>query len=201
MFSKTIDSKAPIHPLLESRWSGIAYDPDRAVQRQDLISLMEAARWSPSCFGDQPWRYLIFDRFQDEASWLKALACLSEKNQSWAGKAPVLLITCHDTVFSRNDKANAHGRYDTGAASMSICVQASALGLMTHQMAGFSADQARESFAIPERYLPVAMMAIGYQLPPDKVPEAFREKEFSNRARNPLSQNFFLGQWGKGLEA
>jgi nitroreductase len=200
MFSKPIDCKSPIHPLLASRWSGVAYDGDRPIQQEDIVSLMEAARWSPSCFGDQPWRFLVFDRFQDPDSWALALACLVDKNQAWARQAPVLLITCHDTLFTHNDKPNPLASYDTGAAAMSLCVQASALGLMTHQMAGFSADQARQTFSIPERYKPVAMITVGYQVAPEQVPESVKEREFAGRSRKPLAHNFFMGSWDKGLE-
>lgn len=199
MFEKTIDTCAPIHELIARRWSGVAFDASRQVPHEHLLSLMEAARWAPSSFGDQPWRYLICDRYREEAAWNKAFECLSPGNQTWAAQAPVLLVTCCDTLFTHNGTPNVHGEYDSGAASLSLCLQAAALGLMTHQMAGFSREKARELFAIPERCKPIAMMALGYQLPRDRIPEQFREKEFKPRQRKPLEERFFLGEWGKGL--
>lgn len=199
MIHKSIDVSATIQPLLAQRYSGVAYDPARPVNPSELRTLAEAARWSPSCFGDQPWRYLICNRSDNSQAWDKAFACLSEGNQPWCRYAPVLVVICHDTLFVHNDKPNPHAPYDTGAASMSLCVQATALGLMTHQMAGFSADKARELFAIPARYKPIAMMTIGYQLDEAQVPEQFREREFKARARAPLGSRFFAGEWNKGL--
>lgn len=199
MIPKPIDVSAPIHPDLAYRYSGVSYDSTRPVAEADLRALAEAARWAPSCFGDQPWRYLICSKTHKPEAWDKAFACLNEKNQEWCRHAPVLVVVCHDTLFVHNDKPNAHAAYDTGAASMSLCIQATALGLMTHQMAGYSADKARELFAIPERYKAIAMMSVGYQLPEEKLPEQFRERELKPRARSPLDSRFFGGEWGKGL--
>lgn len=199
MFEKAADISAPVHDLIMSRWSGVSYDPDRLVGNDDLRSLAEAGRWAPSCFGDQPWRVIFCSKSADETAWLKAFDCLGEGNQPWCKHAPVLAIICADTRFSKNDKPNGWGAYDTGAAALSICLQAAHLGLMTHQMAGFIPDKALTAFAIPERYKPMAMMSIGYQLPKDRLPETFRERELKPRARNPLGDNFFLGDWGKGL--
>ncbi len=199
MINKSIDVSAPIQPLLAQRYSGVSYNPNRTVGKAELRALVEAGRWAPSCFGDQPWRFLICSKSDNRAAWDKAFACLGEGNQPWCQHAPVLIISCCDTQFVHNDKPNAYGPYDTGAAALSICLQAGALGLMTHQMAGFSADKARELFAIPERYKPLAMMTVGYQLDEDKLPEAFKARELKPRARSPLESRFFGGEWGKGL--
>lgn len=199
MINKSIDVSAPIQPLLAQRYSGVSYDPARPVSQADLRTLTEAARWSPSCFGDQPWRFLICSKTDNRDAWDKAFACLGEGNQPWCQHAPVLVVICHDTQFVHNDKPNAHAAYDTGAASMSMCIQATALGLMTHQMAGFSADKARELFAIPERYKALVMMTIGYQLNEAQLPEQFKARELKPRARSPLESRFFGGVWGQGL--
>jgi len=199
MIKKSIDTSAPIHDLLASRWSGVAYDPSRSVSAADLRKLAEAARWAPSCFGDQPWRFIICSRDEHNEAWQLAFNCLSEGNQPWCQHAPVLIISCTDTLFAHNDKPNAYGPYDTGAAALSICLQATVLGLMTHQMAGFSADKARDAFAIPARYQPLAMMSVGYQLPEAVLPAQLRERELKPRVRSPLASRFFAGSWGEGL--
>lgn len=199
MFDKTIDTQAPLQELLAQRWSGVAYDPQRDIAAQDVLSLAEAARWAPSCFGDQPWRFIFCHKSRNPAAWDRAFACLLEGNKPWNANVPLLILTCHDTQFVKNDKPNAYGAYDSGAAAMSICVQATQLGLMTHQMAGFNADAARQAFNIPERYVPKAMMAVGYQLPESEIPEQFRERELASRQRRPLAGSFFDGEWGKGL--
>jgi len=199
MISKAIDTVVPILPVFAARYSGVSYDPERHVSAEQLLALAEAARWAPSCHGDQPWRYLICDKARDPAAWEAAWNCLLEKNQAWCKSAPVLVIVCCDTVLTKTGQPNPFGAYDTGAASVSLCLQAASLGLMTHQMGGFVPDNARATFQIPERFKPLAMMAIGYQLPEAQLPEAFKTRELAARARNPLGQNFFAGAWDKGL--
>lgn len=199
MIKKPIDLSQPIHPLLADRYSGVSFDPGRDIDPATLRALAEAARWSPSCFGDEPWRFLFCSRREDAGAWQQAFDCLAPGNQTWCSSAPVLVLICCDTLFKHNGSPNPFGPYDTGAAAMSLCVEASAHGLMTHQMGGYSAERARELFGIPERFKTLAMMAIGYQLPEARLPEALRERELKPRKRHPLADQFYLGGWGKGL--
>jgi nitroreductase len=199
MLSKDINVSTPIHDLLARRWSGVAYDPARNVNDSDIRALAEAARWAPSCFGDEPWRYIICNKNNNPEAWQQAFDCLLEGNQSWCQHAPVLILTCHDTLLTANDKPNGWGQYDTGAASLSMCLQATHLGLMTHQMAGFITEKATQLFSIPDRYKPIAMMSVGYQLAEDKIPEDFKERETLPRTRKPIGEKFFLNSWGEGI--
>jgi nitroreductase len=199
MFEKKASTQYPINELLAQRWSGRAYDPDKELSEQQIITLLEAARWAPSCFGDEPWRFVVCDRHSHEASWNSVLNCLTEKNQSWAKQAPVLILICASSVFAHNDKPNRWGAYDTGAAAMSLCVQATEMGLMVHQMGGFDADNIRVEFAIPDTFIPIAVMAVGYQLPLAKIPDDMKERELAERKRKPFGDNFFSGKWGKPL--
>ena len=200
MFNKKIETKATIHELIASRWSGRAYDSGKPVSREDIISLIEAARWAPSCYGDQPWRFIVFDKVTNESAWQKALDCLVEGNRAWAKDAPLLLLSCADSTLSQNGKPNRWGQYDTGAATENLCLQAAALGLMVHQMGGYDADKTREMFAIPEQFTPMAMMTVGYQLAEDDIPEDMKEREYGERARNPIEDNFFDGSWDKAIK-
>lgn len=197
MFEKRAETEVAVTELIAQRWSGRAFDPRRGVAREVLIALLEAARWAPSCFGDQPWRYLIWERDAAAADWGRAFDCLSEGNQVWAKHAPVLMLACADSLFARNGKPNRWGQYDTGAASMSLCLQATAMGLMVHQMGGFDKHGIREAFEIPERFECMAMIAVGYQLRPEEIPEDMREREYAARARRPLGESFFERRWGR----
>ena len=199
MFDKKIDTQEKIDDLLAKRWSGRAYDANRPVAHEHIISLLEAARWAPSCYGDEPWRYIVCDKSTNEAAWDKAFSCLAEGNQSWAVNAPVLILALANTIFSNNNNENRWAQYDTGAASMSLCIQASSLGLMVHQMGGFSAEKAAEVFSIPEQYTSMAMMAVGYQLAEDRITGELMARESSARQRNPLTEQFFDGEWGKPI--
>lgn len=199
MFQKPADTQTPILEPLAQRWSGRAYDPARPVERSQLLAVLEAARWAPSCFGYQPWRLLIWNRTEDDGSWQQAFACLSEGNRAWAGQAPLLLLACAETQFA-DGRPNRWAQYDTGAAMMSLSVQATALGLMVHQMGGFDAGRIREQFAIPHTFDCIAMLTLGYQVPRDQIPAELQERELAPRSRRPLGESFFEHRWGAALK-
>jgi len=184
-----------IHELLANRWSGRAYDADQSVSKEQVVSLLEAARWAPSCFGDQPWRYVVCNKADNLQAWQAAFDCLVPGNQGWAVNAPVLLLICADTLFGHNDKPNKWAAYDTGAATENLCLQATALGLMAHQMGGFDADKARTTFKVPERYQILAMVTVGYQASVDSLSGEVKERELAARSRKPLEELFFNGVW------
>ena len=201
MASKVAKTQVPIHELVARRWSGRAFDRDRPLERVQLIALLEAARWAPSCYGDEPWRVIVWDRLQDESLWRKAFECLGEWNQRWVKNAPVLMLTVADSVFEKNGKPNRWGQHDTGAAGENLYLQAAALGLMAHPMGGFDADKARRVFAIPEQFAPMAMIAVGHPAPAEVLEGEYRELELAGRTRKPLGERFFEGGWGTPVSA
>lgn len=201
MLAKKAVTSVPIHELLADRWSPRAYDAKKAVTRDQLRALLEAARWAPSCNGDEPWRYLIWDRTKDAGGWQKAYECLAEGNRKWCKNVPVLMLSCAGSVFGHNGKPNRWAQHDTGMASLSLALQAVALGLIAHQMGGFDAAKARAHFGIPEEYTPMAMIAVGYQASPDVLDEDTRQKELRPRSRKPLAECFFEGAWGSGVQS
>lgn len=188
-------TQQPIHELIANRWSGRAYDASKLVTKDQLVSLLEAARWAPSCFGDQPWRYVVCNKAENLQAWQAAFDCLVPGNQSWAIDAPVLLLICADTLFSHNQKPNKWGPYDTGAATENLCLQAAALGLMAHQMGGFDAEKARTAFKVPEQYHILPMVAVGYQAAIESLSGEVKERELAERSRKPLGELFFNGVW------
>lgn len=193
---KKAQTSAAIHELIARRWSPRAFDKSKPVSRGQVMALLEAARWAPSCYGDEPWRYLLWDRHRDPASWQKAFECLAEGNQVWVKNAPLLLASIAGSQFAHNGKPNRWAQHDTGAASANLVLQAVALGLAAHQMGGFDADKLRETFAIPAGYMPMAMIAVGYQADTDILEEEIKEREFAPRMRKPLGEEFFEGTWG-----
>ncbi|MGH9824295.1 MAG: nitroreductase family protein [Blastocatellia bacterium] len=176
------------------RWSPVAFD-SRPVEREKILTLLEAARWAPSCFNDQPARYLVFDGSDSEALE-KARACLVEGN-AYARKAPVLLISVAHEDFRSNGKPNRWGEHDTGSASENLVLQAAASGLVAHQMAGFDAERARSEFGVPDRFTPMAAIAIGYPYRGnlDELPEKLRDRELKPRSRRPIPEIAFAGKW------
>jgi len=201
MQDRLAQTSKPIHDLLARRWSPRAFDPNRPVSRDQLKVLLEAGRWAPSCNGDEPWRYLIWDKGRDAAGWQKAYDCLSENNKKWVKNVPLLMLSCAGSNFEATGKPNRWTQHDTGAASVSMALQAVAMGLVVHQMGGWDVEKARAAFAIPADYTPMAMIAVGYQTSADILDEETKAKELRPRARKPIAERFFEGGWGKGFAA
>jgi nitroreductase len=200
MLEKTAITSVPIHDLMHRRWSPRAYDANRPVTRAQLAALLEAARWSPSCNGVEPWRYLIWDRARDPEGFEKAFDTLSDGNKLWVKNVPLLMLSIASSDPLPPDRPNRYTQHDTGMASMCLALQAVALGLIMHQMAGFNADKARAAFAIPADYTPMAMIALGYQGNTDVLDEETKKKELRERTRKPLGERFFEGGWGKSVQ-
>jgi nitroreductase len=194
---KPAATRVPIHDVIANRWSGRAYDATRPVTREQMLALLEAARWAPSCYGDQPWRFVVWDKNTDAASWQQAYECLVPGNQGWARDAPMLLLVCADTLFNHNGQPNRWAQYDTGAAAVSLCLQAQALGLMAHQMGGFDPGKARALAGVPDQYTLMAMVTVGYAADMAQVSAEARERELAPRSRRELNELFFAGGWGK----
>lgn len=193
------NKSAELHELIGRRWSPRAFDASRPVERDKLISLLEAARWSLSCFNDQPWRFVVGDRYADEKAWQQVFGSLTEKNRLWAGNAPLLIVATAASEFRHNGKSNRWAEYDTGAAAISICLQAGALGLSAHQMGGFDSEAIRKAVGIPDGFTPMAVIAVGYHGSPDDLAGDFRSMETGARKRLPLPENFYAGRWGEGV--
>lgn len=195
MREKPAENQYPIHDLIERRWSPRAFSAQE-VEPEKLLSLLEAARWAASCFNEQPWSFIVATK-ESSDEFEKLLGCLVESNARWAQHAPVLMLSIAKLNFEYNSKPNRHAFHDVGQAAASLTLQATALGLAVHQMAGFSVAKARERFNIPEGYEAVAAIAIGYQNDEESLPEDLREKERAPRARRPLDSFVFTGKWGE----
>lgn len=145
---------------VKTRWSPRAFDPDRPVPEEDLLGVMEAARYAPSCFNEQPWRYNV--AVKGEEDYGKILDVLVEGNREWAANAPVLMIITARKRFARNDKENRWHIFDAGASWGFLSLEANRRGLHTHAMAGFSVSRTREVFDLDEDFSIIAAVAMGY---------------------------------------
>ncbi len=194
-------TQVAINDTIANRWSGRAYDDSQVVSHEQMIAMLEAARWAPSCYGDQPWRFVVLNKNTDPQSWQQAFDCLSPGNQTWAINAPVLLVVCADSLFQHNQQPNRWAQYDTGAAVENLCLQATSMGLMAHQMGGFNADAARQSFIIPEQYTLMAIISIGYPAQIETLEGEVLTRETAQRTRRQLNELFFAGQWGQPVSS
>jgi len=190
---KPAESQSPLHELIRERWSPRAFAV-RPIEPDKVRSLLEAARWAPSSFNGQPWSYLIASKDQPE-EFDRLASCLVDGN-AWAKRAPLLLLAVAATHFAHNGKPNRHAFHDVGLANENLVLQAGAMGLVAHQMAGFLPDRAREVYEIPEGQEPLTMIAVGYPGEVDDLPEPLRARETTPRSRKPLAEMAFSGKWG-----
>lgn len=184
----------PIHELIAQRWSPYAF-ADRPVSDADLRSLFEAARWAASSYNEQPWTYILATK-ADADAFARLHSCLVEGNRGWTAAVPVLAIGCTSLRFARNGQPNPAAIHDLGLASATLTFEATARGLVVHQMIGILPDTARELYRIPEGVQPVTGLAIGYAADPAALPEKYRERDLAPRPRKPLSEFVFGGEWG-----
>jgi len=189
------ETNYPIHELLRRRWSPRAF-ADQPVEREKLLSLLEAVRWAPSCYNEQPWAFLVATTDNPE-EYARLLDCLVEGNQQWARLAPVLMVSLAKLAFDRNQQPNRHAFHDVGLAAENLVVQAMTLGLFVHQMAGIHVDKIREMYALPAGWEPVAGIALGYAGELERLPEKLRQRELAPRERKPLEAFVFEGRFGQ----
>jgi nitroreductase len=184
----------PIHELLRDRWSPRAFG-DALIPAEVLRSLFEAARWAPSSNNEQPWAYIVATR-DDTENFEKILGVLVEFNAAWAKNAAVLAIAVCELAFAASQTPNRNAQYDTGAASALLSIEATARGLAVHQMAGFDPQRAKQVFAIPDGWEPIAAIAIGYPGDPASLSEKLRQRETAPRVRKPIREFVMTGRWG-----
>jgi nitroreductase len=182
---KPAPTDRPIHDLIRRRWSPRAYS-DAPVPREILTTIFEAGRWAPSCYNDQPWRYLVATR--EEPEGLSLAGSLLSDGNAWARVAPVLALSLARPAFAHNGRPNPHAWHDVGAASAYMFLQAIHMGLYFHEMAGFDRVKARQAYAIPEAWEPVAMIAMGYEGSTEHLSEKQKAAETAARTRRPLTE-------------
>ena len=147
----------------------------QSVTDEELLTLFEAARWAPSTYNEQEWRFLYARR--DSSYWPLFFGLLVDANQAWCNNAAVLVVVLARKRFSKNNKPNPVHLFDAGCASENLALQASMMGLVSHGMAGFDFDEARTTLNVPEVFDVAAMFAIGHPGDPDNLPDELRKRE------------------------
>jgi nitroreductase len=193
--NKSSDTQYPIDDLLSKRWSPLAFS-EKSVEPEKLRSVLEAARWAASSYNEQPWSFIVATS-DNQAEFDRLLSCLAEGNQEWAKTAPVLMLSVAKLQFERNGVENRHAFHDVGAAAAQLAMQATALGLFIHQMAGFDVPLSRSLYSIPEGYEPVAAIALGYAGDPQTLSEKLLQRTLAPRTRKPLENFIFTGRWNE----
>ncbi len=179
----------PVQPWIVNRWSPRALSGE-PIRQDELMSLLEAARWAPSSFNGQPWRFFYARR--DTEHWTPYFDLMGEFNQQWASNAAVLIVVVSRTTFEHNEKPAATHSFDTGAAWQNLALQAGAMGLVAHGMQGFDYEKAHQMLRLPEQYAVEAMVAVGRPGRREDLPEDMRKREEPS-GRKPIEQIAFEG--------
>ena len=167
-------SDYPVADLIMNRWSPRAMSGEN-ISQEILLCLFEAARWAPSSFNNQPWRFVYAHR--GTQVWDKLFNLLVPFNQKWAQHAAVLLVLISRDTFEKTGKPSRTSSLDTGSAWENMALQGTAMNLVVHAMEGFSYKKARHTLNVPEGYTVEAMIAIGKPAPATILPKELQERE------------------------
>ncbi len=182
-----------ISELIQRRKSPLAFTKELLTE-EVAQELLEAARWAPSSYNEQPWRF-IYSLSQHTEEYGRLLECINPGNQRWAKHAVLLMLTVARTHFAHNQKPNPHAWHDVGTATGFIFIKATSLNLGVHAIAGFSAEKAKTLFNISEGYEAVAMLAIGTPGINEDLPDDLKIRDSRPRQRKDLAEIGFRGEW------
>lgn len=188
---KKAQTSVPIHPILTDRWSPRSFDPAALISTEDMTALLEAARWAPSSYNFQPWRFIISRR--GDETFQRICEAISGFNQVWAPNASALVAV----VVEQKTEGHIYppiALFDTGLAVSQLTVEAHHRGFIVHQMIGFDKEKMNKSFGISGQRDCIVVLAIGRQGSAENLPEGqARERELLPRERFPLSDLIISG--------
>jgi nitroreductase len=173
-----------IHSLILNRWSPRSMTGEELTD-EVLMSLFGAARWAPSSYNNQPWRFIYAKRNTEH--WDKLFNLLVDANKVWAKNAAALVVVIARKNFEHNEKPTRTYQFDTGAAWENLALEATSKGLAVHGMQGFDYEKARKDLEVPDNFDVMAMIAIGKKGPKDQLPPQLQEREYPND-RKPLKE-------------
>ncbi len=177
-------SKYSINDLLLHRWSPRAMS-GQAVSEEELNTLFEAARWAPSSYNNQPWRFVYAKK--NSIFWDAIFNLMVPSNQQWAKNAGVLIVVVSKNDFEKTGKPSRTHSFDAGAAMENLALQGYAMGLVIHGMEGFNYDKAKEVINLPEGYTVEALFAVGRPGAKEDLPIELQERERASDRKNSES--------------
>jgi len=181
----------PINPLFLNRWSPRSMTGEE-MDDDTIMSLFEAARWAPSSYNNQPWRFIYAKR--NTPYWNKLFDLVAEPNKVWAKNAALIVVVVSNKYFDINGKYSITHQYDAGAAWENLALEASTRELVAHGMQGFDYERARTDLGIPDSFDVMAMIAIGKRGSKENLPKNLQEKEVPN-GRKPLREIVMEGSF------
>lgn len=191
MFNSHRKADHPIQPLILNRWSPRAMTGE-PLDDETILSLFEAARWAPSCYNNQPWRFIYAKTGTPHFS--KFFNFLVEFNQLWCDKASLLGVIASETLFEKTKKPSITHAFDTGAAWENLALEGNFRNLVVHGMQGFDYERAKSELNIPMDVEVLAMFAVGKPAPADMLSENLQKRETPSN-RKKVSEFAFEGAW------
>jgi nitroreductase len=191
--AQTRQSTYKINRLILNRWSSRSMTGGE-LDDDTIMSLFEAARWAPSSYNNQPWRFIYAKR--NTENWNKLFNLLAEANKVWTKNAALLVVVVSRKNFEYNEKYSITHQYDAGAAWENLALEASSRGLVAHGMQGFDYEKARMNLEIPDNFDVMSMIAIGKKGPKENLPLELQNKEFPNN-RKPLNEIVMEGTFSR----
>lgn len=182
---KLTNNNYPINELTTTRWSTRLFD-NRPVEREKIQSVLEAARWAASAFNAQPWKFIVGLNNSDDHK--NILSTLIDWNIQWAKNAPVLILNITEKNFSHNGEPNPTNKYDLGQAVAFMALEATNVGLFSHQMTGFNPEKAHTLFHLPNTLEVVSIIAMGYYSAGADIPDEILKLEDNPRERKELDK-------------
>ena len=175
------DFQYDIMDLIKNRWSPRAFS-QTPIDQETIMALIEAASYAPSCFNEQPWRFLVADT-PEKLALMQSV--IMPNNQAWANQAPVLILIAAERSFSHNQADNRWHAFDTGTAWGFLALEAQKRGLITHAMGGFDRKKAREVFAIPDHLTILTVVAVGQYGAKEQLTHELQRREKPNLRKKP----------------
>ncbi len=176
-FERIRTTEYPINPLILNRWSPRSMTGEE-LNNNDIMSLFEAARWAPSSFNNQPWRFIYAKR--NTGYWDRLFNLLADGNKTWAKNAALLAVVISRKNFEFNGKPARTHQFDAGSAWENLALEASSRGIVAHGMQGFDYEKAKAELKIPADFEVMAMIAIGKRGPKENLPTELQDKEKPN---------------------
>ena len=184
------ETSVPVHEIIASRRSPRSFNETSTINNDDLTAILEAARWAPSAFNGQPWRFFVGKRGDEVFGQI--LSSLGDFNKSWAKNSSALILVAGKTVKG-DGSIHADYQYDCGLAVAQLVVETHHRGLIAHQMTGFDKPVAQDVLSIAAELIPVVVIAVGTQDVPEKLAGPLLEREIAKRERLPLSEIVIKG--------
>tara|TARA_Y100000034_G_scaffold131791_1_gene193326 strand:- start:1016 stop:1588 length:573 start_codon:yes stop_codon:yes gene_type:complete len=187
------ESEYKINELILNRWSAKAMSGEE-LSDNELMTLFEAAKWAPSSYNNQHWRFIYAKR--GTTYWDKFFDLLFESNQNWVKNASVLILMISRKNYEHNEKPIRTRSFDAGSAWENLALQAISMNLVVHPIGGFDLNRAKEVANVSDDYEVEIMIAIGKKGKKEDLPKEMQEREVMSD-RKPLNEIVFEGNFNE----